>query len=114
MGGRFAFYANCRFPGRLKAAVGFYGGGISPEGGKDRFGRTPPIGEAHKMKAPILLGYGADDAGIPPSEHARVAEALSSAKNAIPWRSTRVLATHSCAKNAPITRPKPLRKPGPK
>ena len=80
MGGRFAFYANCRFPDQLKAAVGFYGGGISPEGGKDRFGRTPPIGEAHKMQAPIFLGYGADDAGIPPSEHARVAEALSAAK----------------------------------
>ncbi len=80
MGGRFAFYANCRFPDRLKAAVGFYGGGISPEGGKDRFGRTPPIGEAHKMQAPIFLGYGADDQSIPPAEHARVAQSLSAAK----------------------------------
>lgn len=80
MGGRFAFYANCRFPDRLKAAVGFYGGGISPEGGKDRFGRTPPIGEAQKMQAPLFLGYGADDQSIPPMEHARVAQTLSAAK----------------------------------
>ncbi|MDE2108252.1 MAG: dienelactone hydrolase family protein [Gammaproteobacteria bacterium] len=80
MGGRHAFYANCRYPERLKAAVGFYGGGIAAEGAQDRFGRTPPIAEADKMQAPIFLGYGADDQGIPPAEHARVAEKLSSLK----------------------------------
>ena len=80
MGGRHAFYANCRYPERLKAAVGFYGGGIAVEGAKDRFGRTPPIAEADKMQAPIFLGYGADDQGIPPAEHARIAEKLSSLK----------------------------------
>jgi len=79
MGGRLAFLANCRFSGRLNAAVGYYGGGIAPQG-PDRFGRTPPIGEAHKMQAPILLGYGADDQGIPPTEHARIAETLSTSK----------------------------------
>ncbi|MGA9854129.1 MAG: dienelactone hydrolase family protein [Gammaproteobacteria bacterium] len=79
MGGRLAFLANCRFPERLKAAVGFYGGGIAPSG-PDRFGRTPPIIEADKMQAPILLGYGADDQGIPPAEHARIAETLSAGK----------------------------------
>jgi len=79
MGGRLAFLANCRFSERLKAAVGFYSGGIAPEG-PDRFGRTPPIGEADKMRAPILLGYGADDQGIPPAEHARIAQTLSAAK----------------------------------
>lgn len=79
MGGRLAFLANCRFPDRLKAAVGFYGGGIAPQG-PDRFGRTPPITEVDKMQAPILLGYGADDQGIPPAEHARIAETLSTAK----------------------------------
>jgi carboxymethylenebutenolidase len=79
MGGRFAFLANCRFPERLKAAVGFYGGGIAPAG-LDRFGRTPPITDANKMQAPIFLGYGADDQGIPPAEHARIAETLSAAK----------------------------------
>jgi carboxymethylenebutenolidase len=79
MGGRLAFLANCRFPDRIKAAVGYYGGGISPQG-PDRFGRTPPIGEAHEMQTPILLGYGADDQSIPPAEHARIAETLSAAK----------------------------------
>ena len=79
MGGRFAFLANCRLSDRLDAAVGFYGGGIAP-GGPDRFGRTPPIGEAANMQAPIFLGYGADDQGIPPVEHARIAETLSAAK----------------------------------
>lgn len=80
MGGRHAFYANCRYPEKLKAAVGFYGGGIAAEGAKDRFGRTPPIAEADKMQAPVFLGYGADDQGIPPAEHARIAETLSSLK----------------------------------
>ena len=79
MGGRFAFLANCRLSDRLDAAVGFYGGGIAPAG-PDRFGRTPPIGEAANMQAPIFLGYGADDQGIPPVEHARIAETLSAAK----------------------------------
>jgi len=80
MGGRYAFLANCRYSERLKAAVGFYGGGIAAEGTTDRFGRTPPIQEADKMRAPIFLGYGADDQGIPPVEHARIAEKLSALK----------------------------------
>ncbi|MGH8377880.1 MAG: dienelactone hydrolase family protein [Gammaproteobacteria bacterium] len=80
MGGRYAFLANCRYPDRLRAAVGFYGGGIAAEGPKDRFGRTPPIDEADKMQAPVFLGYGADDQGIPPAEHARIAERLSALK----------------------------------
>ncbi len=79
MGGRLAFLANCRFPERIQAAVGFYGGGIAPQG-PDRFGRTPQITEADKMQAPILLGYGADDQGISPAEHARITETLSAAK----------------------------------
>lgn len=80
MGGRLAYLCNCRFPGRLKATVAFYGGGIAPEGGVDRFGRTPPLGETAAMQAPLLLGYGADDQGITPAEHARVVSALSAAK----------------------------------
>jgi len=79
MGGRLAFLANCRFSDRLHTAVGFYSGSIASQG-PDRFGRTPPIAEADKMQAPILLGYGADDQGIPPAEHARIAETLSTAK----------------------------------
>lgn len=80
MGGRLAFMANCRFPERLKAAVGFYGSGIAPEGATDRFGRPAPLNDAGKMRAPIFLGYGADDTGITPAEHARVAEKLSRLK----------------------------------
>ena len=81
MGGRLAYLINCRHPSRLKAAVGFYGGAIAPEApGPDRFGRTPPIGETASMQAPLFLGYGADDQGIPPAEHARVVSALSAAK----------------------------------
>lgn len=80
LGGRLAFLSNCRLPGRLQAAVSFYGGAISPDANPDRFGRTPPIGEADKMQAPIYLGYGAEDAGITPAEHARIATVLTAAK----------------------------------
>lgn len=81
MGGRYAFLANCRLPERLQASVAFYGGSIAPEmPGPDRFGRTPPIGEAEKMQAPLFLGYGAEDPGITAAEHARIAAVLSAAK----------------------------------
>jgi len=80
MGGRLAFLSNCRLPGRLQSALSFYGGAISPGIDPDRFGRTPPIGEAANMQAPIFLGYGADDQGIPGEEHARIAKALTDAK----------------------------------
>jgi carboxymethylenebutenolidase len=80
MGGRLAFLSNCRFPPRFGAAVGFYGGAIASEANPDKFGRTPPIGEAGKMQAPIYLGYGAEDTGIPGDEHARIAKTLTDAK----------------------------------
>jgi carboxymethylenebutenolidase len=79
MGGRLAFLAGCHLGSRLQAVVSFYGGGIAPEG-PDRFGRTPPIVSAGTLQAPVFLGYGADDGGIPPSEHARIVSALSAAK----------------------------------
>lgn len=79
MGGRLAFLANCRFPDRFRAAVCFYGGGIAPEG-EDRFGRSPPLRIAEHMQAPVYLAYGAEDQGIPPTEHARIAEKLSALK----------------------------------
>jgi carboxymethylenebutenolidase len=80
MGGRIAFLANCRHGGRLRAAAGFYGSGIAPESSVDRFGRTPPINEADAMQAPLFLGYGANDSGIPPTEHANIARRLSELK----------------------------------
>lgn len=80
MGGRLAFLSNCRFPARFQASVSFYGGAIAPGVSPDRFGRTPPIGEAEKMQAPMFLGYGADDQGIPGDEHARIAKTLTDLK----------------------------------
>jgi carboxymethylenebutenolidase len=80
MGGRLAFLAACHHAERLKAVVCFYGGGIAPEGTTDRFGRTSPIGESAKIRAPLFLGYGADDQGIPAAEHARIVQTLSAAK----------------------------------
>jgi carboxymethylenebutenolidase len=80
MGGRLAFLSNCRLPARLQAAVSFYGGAIDPGVSPDRFGRIPPIGEADKMQAPMFLGYGADDQGIPGDEHARIAKVLTDLK----------------------------------
>jgi len=77
MGGRLAFLAGCRHP-QLRAVASFYGGGIAPGQTPDRFGRRPPIGEADALQAPLLLVYGADDSSIPPAEHARVTERLSS------------------------------------
>jgi carboxymethylenebutenolidase len=79
LGGRLAFIAGSRHADRLRAIVSFYGGGIAPEG-EDRFGRRVPILDAEKISAPILLVYGADDAGIPAAEHARVVAKLSELK----------------------------------
>lgn len=80
MGGRLAFLAGCRLASRFHAVASFYGGAIAPGETPDRFGRTPPIGESEALQAPLLLVYGAEDSGIPPAEHARVAEQLSSQK----------------------------------
>ncbi|MGH8505231.1 MAG: dienelactone hydrolase family protein [Stenotrophobium sp.] len=79
MGGRLAFIAGSRHAERLRAVVSFYGGGIAPEG-EDRFGRRVPLLDAGKICAPLLLVYGADDAGIAAAEHARVAAKLSELK----------------------------------
>ncbi|MGH8460045.1 MAG: dienelactone hydrolase family protein [Stenotrophobium sp.] len=79
MGGRLAFLAGSRHAARLQAVAAFYGGGIAPEG-QDRFGRRPPILDAENIRAPLLLVYGADDAGIPAAEHARVVTKLSELK----------------------------------
>jgi carboxymethylenebutenolidase len=76
MGGRLAVLAGCRHADRLRATVSFYGSGICPEGDTDRLGRTPPIAEAAALAAPLLLVYGGADQGIPPAEHARLAQRL--------------------------------------
>lgn len=78
MGGRLAFLAHAELAGDMKASVAYYGGGIAPE--KDMLGRTPLLDRIQKMQGPIFLGYGAEDAGITPEEHARIVTALSAAK----------------------------------
>ncbi|HEU0196719.1 MAG TPA: dienelactone hydrolase family protein [Nevskiaceae bacterium] len=79
MGGRLAFLAGCRLATRLQAVACFYGGAIAPGVERDRFGRTPPIGETETLQAPLLLVYGGQDPSIAPDEHARVAQRLSTA-----------------------------------
>jgi carboxymethylenebutenolidase len=76
MGGRLAFLSGCRHTARLRASVSFYGSAVFPEGDKDRLGRTPPIGEAAALQAPLLLIYGGTDSSITPAERGRIAQRL--------------------------------------
>ncbi len=76
-GGRLAFLAATRHPHDIGAAVCFYGGGI--DNPQDGLGRSSVLGGVPRLEAPLLLCYGARDPSIRPDEHARIAEALSSA-----------------------------------
>jgi carboxymethylenebutenolidase len=78
MGGRLTFLSALEFPERFTAIAGFYGGGIGPD--EPSFGRPILIGRAASIKASVLLLYGAEDEGITPVEHGRIAQALSEAK----------------------------------
>jgi carboxymethylenebutenolidase len=77
LGGRLAFRAHAALADRVVAGACFYGGGIAPR--EDRFGREPLLGHVARMRSPLALFYGARDQSIPPDEHGRIAEALSSA-----------------------------------
>lgn len=77
LGGRLAFLAGLELGKRLSAVVSYYGGGIGAE--KDRFGRPILIERAAEFVPPLLLHYGGQDGSIPPSEHGRIAAALSEA-----------------------------------
>lgn len=52
MGGRVAYLAACALPGKVKAAVPFYGGGI-------------PVDRTAALQAPVLALFGEDDPFIP-------------------------------------------------
>ena len=78
LGGRLVFMANEVHADKLKAAVAYYGGGIAPA--EDPFDRPSLLEQVPMMQAPIMLMYGANDQMIAPDEHARIAEALSTAK----------------------------------
>ncbi|HET7369534.1 MAG TPA: dienelactone hydrolase family protein, partial [Gammaproteobacteria bacterium] len=77
LGGRLAFRAHAALADRVAASACFYGGGIAPL--EDRFGREDLLGHIARMRAPLMLFYGADDQSIRPDEHGRLVEALSSA-----------------------------------
>ncbi len=77
MGGRLAVLSAIALGERIAAAASFYGGGIAPD--QPRF-FTPLRERLAEVRAALLLVYGADDAGIAPSEHGRIAETLSAHK----------------------------------
>lgn len=77
LGGRLAFLAGLELGDRLSAAVCYYGGGIGPE--NDHFGRPILIERAAELGVPALLHYGDQDGSITPTEHGRIAKALSKA-----------------------------------
>jgi carboxymethylenebutenolidase len=77
MGGRLAVLAAIARPQKVAAASSFYGGGIAP----DEVRYFPPLlDELDAVQAELLLIYGAEDAGITPAEHGRIAERLSREK----------------------------------
>jgi carboxymethylenebutenolidase len=61
MGGRLAFLSACRLPERIRAAAPFYGGGI---GGL--------LGQADRIRCPLLLFFGELDAFIRQDEVRRI------------------------------------------
>jgi carboxymethylenebutenolidase len=73
-GGSMAFFSSTLRG--VSGGIVFYGGQI----GKPLMsGGTPLIEEADKVKAPLLLCYGAKDHGIPPEEVARIEQGLTAA-----------------------------------
>jgi carboxymethylenebutenolidase len=52
MGGRVSYLAACELPGKLRACVPFYGGGI-------------PVEKTERLGAPLLAFFGEDDGFIP-------------------------------------------------
>ena len=72
VGGLAAFIAACRLD--PAATVSFYGGGIVRERPRLRF--QPVLGEASKIRAPILCLFGAEDQGIPPADVEAIRERL--------------------------------------
>jgi carboxymethylenebutenolidase len=73
-GGWASVLAACTLP--LAAAVSFYGGGLVHQ--RPGFGFTPLIDTLGSMGCPILLVYGAKDAGIPPEDINAVRSRLAS------------------------------------
>ncbi len=77
MGGRLAYLTATALGEKVAAASSFYGGGIAPD--QARYFQ-PILDRADGLRGELLMIYGADDQGITPSEHARLAEKLSELK----------------------------------
>jgi carboxymethylenebutenolidase len=74
MGGWASMLAACELP--IAAAISFYGGGlVHPRPG---IGFTPLIDRLGSIRCPVLLVYGAKDAGIPPEDVSAVQSRLAS------------------------------------
>lgn len=78
MGGKVAIMNALYRPAKVVVASSFYGGGIAPS--EPPLWGTPLYDDLPKLQGEALLIYGADDQGITPQEHARIAEALSKNK----------------------------------
>ncbi len=77
MGGRLAYLTATALGEKVAAAASFYGGGIAPDQPRHF---APILDRAGGVRGELLMIYGADDQGIAPSEHARLAEKLSELK----------------------------------
>lgn len=77
MGGRLSFLCSVSLGDKIAAASSFYGGGIAPD--EVRF-FPPLLDRVPDVHGELLMIYGADDEGITPAEHGRLAAALSKAK----------------------------------
>jgi carboxymethylenebutenolidase len=74
MGGWASMLAACDLP--IAAAISFYGGGlVHPRPG---IGFTPLMDRLESIRCPLLLVYGAQDAGIPPADIAALQSRLAS------------------------------------
>lgn len=76
VGGLAAFIAACRLD--PAATVSFYGGGIVRE--RPRLHFQPVLGEAPRIRAPLLCLFGAEDQGIPAAD----VEAIHAALDRLP------------------------------
>ena len=77
MGGRLAVLTALALGPKIAAAVSFYGGGIAPQEPRHY---PPLLDRLRELQSELLLIYGADDHGIAPDEHGRIAETLSREK----------------------------------
>ncbi len=75
MGGFAAFLGACRLD--FAASVAFYGGGIARA--RPHSALEPLLGEAAKVRRPVLCLFGAEDRGIPPEDVEAIRAALARA-----------------------------------